>query len=415
MAIPFPSPAGPTAPAPDTPVGAAPGVVAPTAPGALGVPVSATEAQAYLAALREWVRQRRADLDAVDAALLRLTPTEQAGVTTDLTVALTFWKAVSDRLAALETTWDGGRVGPAEAERLSALIHGRLDAGGAADLPAGGSLGVSLPEACRLLDSLTRTLQARAALAPGAAEASQRITLARAGLERIRDQLPLVPAGEDRDSAVVAVARLDKRLTELVDRARRGADVGGLLGPLEIDLAVLERDLIVAAAERAETAKSRVRTERRLVELDARADAVRALEQACLAAVTPAPRLAVPNVRALGPVPQSARELAAYDARVERVARALDLVHDRYAGALAERDEVVGLAGAVAAIAAGTAVPDQAAADLAELRRRLDEVLAAVPLPVPRARALVAAYQAYVDAIGRSGGRPGRPGRKERG
>lgn len=89
-----------------------PGVVAPTAPGALGVPVQAGEAQTYLGALRLWVAQRRADLGEVDSALLRLSPAEQSAITTDLTVALTFWKAVSDRLTLLETTFDGGRVGP---------------------------------------------------------------------------------------------------------------------------------------------------------------------------------------------------------------------------------------------------------------------------------------------------------------
>jgi hypothetical protein len=138
--------------------------VAPTAPGSLGVPVQAADAQTYLGALREWVAQRRADLDAVDAAVLELPPSEQVAITTDLAVALTFWKAISDRLVLLETTFDGGRVGPKEAERLSTLIHGRLDPTTTHELslPASGSLAVSLPEACRLLDSLTRTLQARA-------------------------------------------------------------------------------------------------------------------------------------------------------------------------------------------------------------------------------------------------------------
>ncbi|MCU1536217.1 MAG: hypothetical protein JWP82_568, partial [Humibacillus sp.] len=193
-----------------------PGVAAPTAPGALGVPVQAGQAQTYLEALRRWVTQRRADLGEVDRAVLRLTPAEQTAITTDLTVALTFWKAVSDRLTLLETTFDGGRVGPQEAERLSTLIHGRLDSTTVEQLslPSSGSLAVSLPEACRLLDSLTRTLQARASLAPGAAETSQRVTVARAGVERIRDQVPLVPNGAQRDAAAERLARLDRRVED---------------------------------------------------------------------------------------------------------------------------------------------------------------------------------------------------------
>ncbi len=381
-----------------------PGAVAPTAPGALGVPVQAGEAQTYLRALRTWVAQRRADLGEVDRAVLRLSPAEQSAITTDLTVALTFWKAVSDRLTLLESTFDGGRVGPKEAERLSTLIHGRLDSNTAEhlSLPSSGSLAVSLPEACRLLDSLTRTLQARASLAPGAAEASQRITVARAGVERIRDQVPLVPAGPQRDDAAEKLARLDRRVEDLLARARRGADVGGVIGPLEIDISMLERDLIVAAAERASAARSRVRTQQQIEELDARAAAIRALERACIAAITPAPRLAIPNVRALGAVPHAAAELAAYRERLERVSRALDLAHETYAAGLAERDEVVGLAGALSAMAASARVPAELEADLRDLRRRLDDALSVTPLPLQRARALAAAYQSFLDVATRS-------------
>ncbi|MEP7333802.1 MAG: hypothetical protein ABI692_17145 [Terracoccus sp.] len=379
------------------------GAIAPPAPGALGVPVHAGEAQTYLSALREWVAQRRADLGEVDAAVLKLTAAEQVSITTDLTVALTFWKAVNDRLTLLHTTFDGGRVGPREAERLSTLIHGRLDSNTTSDLslPSSGSLAVSLPEACRLLDSLTRTLQARASLAPGAAEATQRITLARAGVERVRDQLPLVPAGSERDEAATHLGRLDRRVTDLVERARRGADIGGIIGPLEIELSTLERDLIVASAERANAAKDRAQTAQWVEELDARGAAIRALERACLAAISPAPHLAIPNVRALGPVPQERAELTAYRQKLDRVSRALDLAHETYAAGLAERDEIVGLAGAVAAMAAASNLPDESRADLSELRSRLEGALASTPMPLARSRALAAAYQSYVDAMSR--------------
>ncbi|MDC5698537.1 hypothetical protein OO014_14860 [Intrasporangium calvum] len=382
------------------------------------MPVQATEAQPYLAALRQWVSQRRADLSDVDSAILRLTPAEQTAITTDLTVALTFWKAINDRLTLLETTFDGGRVGPKEAERLSTLIHGRLDSNTTEhlSLPASGSLAVSLPEACRLLDSLTRTLQARASLAPGALEATQRITVLRAGAERVRDQVPLVPAGPERDAAAERLARLDRRVADLVERARRGADVGGIIGPLEIDLAMLERDLIVAAAERANAAQDRADTRQLVEELDARAEAIRSLERQCIAAVTPAPHLAIPNVRALGPVPQAAAELAGYRQRLDRVSRALDLAHETYAAALAERDEVVGLAGAVGAMLEAQLEAQLAAHrpaeavrdDIDALRARLESVLAETPMPTVRARALAAAYQSYVEAVTRQPSRPGR-------
>lgn len=396
MSLSAPAPAGP-----GTPGAPVPGLLAPPAPGALGRAVSAGEAQTYLDALREWVAQRRADLGEVDAAVLKLTAAEQVSITTDLTVALTFWKAVNDRLTLLVTTFDGGRVGPKEAERLSTLIHGRLDSNTSSDLslPSSGSLSVSLPEACRLLDALTRTLQARASLAPGAAEASARITLARAGVERVRDQLPLVPVGSEREDAAVALGRLDRRVTDIVERARRGADIGGLIGPVEIELSGLERDLIVASAERTNAAKDRVRTAQRVDELDARAAALRALETACVAAISPAPRLAIPNVRALGPVPTGRAELTTYQGKLDRVSRALDLAHEAYSAGLAERDEIAGLAGAVMAMAGSVVMADDSKADLLALRERLDQALASRPMPLARSRALAAAYQAYVELI----------------
>lgn len=387
------------------------GILAPPAPGALGVPVDPAAAQTYLGALHVWVDQRRADLDAVDAAVLRLDPGEQAAVTTDLTVALTFWKAVHDRYVLLETVFDGGRVGPAEAERLATLIHGRLggEASQSLSVPGTASLAVTLPEACRLLDSLTRTLQARASLAPGVAEASQRITLLRQTLERIRDQVPLVPAGAQRDAASESLARLDRRLAELTERARRGADTGGIIGPLEIEAAVLERDLIVASAERTQAVKDRVRQTQRVAELDARAEAIRALERACVAAIDPAPQLAIPNVHALGPVPQAPAELAAYRQRLDRVARALDLAHEAYVAGLAERDELVGRLGAVTAMAAAARLGPETQGDLDELRARLDAVLGAAPVRLDRASALADAYQSYVQAVTRPRPRKARP------
>jgi hypothetical protein len=70
---------------------------------------------------------------------------------------------------------------------------------------------------------------------------------------------------------------------------------------------------------------------------------------------------------------------------------------------------VVGLVGAVGAMAASAALAPEAASDVAELRRRLDETLAATPLPIARARALAAAFSAYVDTASRPQPRAGRP------
>ena len=49
-----------------------------------------------------------------------------------------------------------------------------------------------------------------------------------------------------------SLADLLQRLDDVTERARRGADAGGLLGPLESEASTTERDLIVGNARRRE-------------------------------------------------------------------------------------------------------------------------------------------------------------------
>ena len=135
---------------------------------------------------------------------------------------------------------------------------------------------------------------------------------------------------------------------------QRGADVGGLLGPLEGEAALAERDLIVGAAHRRDDAKDEARARALRTELEARGAALRDLAARCVAAVQPAPRFAVPEVDALGPVPQAPDAVDAYLARLETVGRALTLAEAAYAGALERRDELSGRLEAYRAKAAGT-------------------------------------------------------------
>ena len=147
--------------------------LAPVAPGALGERLDPAATETYLADLDTWVRERKAQLDEVDAVALDSAASES--LTGDLLLSMALWKAASDRLRLLLATWDGGRVGPTERERLSVLIWGRLDAtvdpalleraGGSS---AGSALALSLPEACRLSDALLQQLRGRLALDPAA-------------------------------------------------------------------------------------------------------------------------------------------------------------------------------------------------------------------------------------------------------
>lgn len=362
---------------------------APKAPGALGERLDPAAVQVYLEALDTWTRTRRIELDELDGAALA--SDRRAELTSDLTLSMALWKAVSDRLALLMATWDGGRVGPTERERLSVLIWGRLDAGLSA--ANAGAVGVSLPEACRLSDALESQLRVRLALDPAADEYTRRIKDLRAQLERLRDQVALEPVGS-RPPLDRQVAELASRTEVLADKVTRGGDVGGLIGPLENDCARLERDLIVGGARRRELADVAREVAERRDALAARGPALEALAGQTVAAVDPAPNYAIPDVEALGGVPTSEGELTAYKGRLERVAKAMDVAQEAYAAALRRRDDLTSRldASVVRAQAAGVSeLPDVVAA-----QDNARDVLERQPAPVAVAEVVVSLHEAWV-------------------
>lgn len=360
---------------------------APHAPGRLGDALEPAEIQRYLSELDTWLRVRRTELDELDqAALAAGRGGELAG---DMALALSLWKATQDRYQLVFATWDGGRVLQQDRERISALIWGRLD--GATDLPGG--LAVSLPEAGRLCDALTGQLRTRLALEPGADRSAARIRQLRAQLERIREQVGLEPV-TSRDAAVDKLAGLMARLQDVTARAERGADVGGRLGPLEVEATTFERDLIVGNARRRD-ARSQVLSARELrADLEQREAALEKLAATCVMTVDPAPRYAVPDVEALGPVPVTAEEIGPYLAKLDRVSQAFEIVQHAYADALAEHEQLVGLLDAYVAKARAAGVADRP--DLVESERAARAVLERRPVPMAVARQLVTTYQAWL-------------------
>lgn len=363
----------------------------PPAPGAMGSAPEPAELQAYLVGLEAWVRARRSELDDLDSAALAAGRGQE--VAADMALSLALWKAVSDRYAEMWATWDGGRVLTEQRQRIAALIWGRL--GG----DAGSGAGHAVPEACRLSDALAAQLRARLALTPGADESAARIKTLRAQLERIRDQVALEPA-HGRDNAVDRLAELMARLEDAAQRAARGADVGGVLAPLEFEATTFERDLIVGNAKR-RGARDQVLTARRLrIDLEAREEALRVLADRCVATVDPAPRLAVPDVEALGPVPVTPEEIEPYLARLERVRQALDLCEERYTAALAEHTDLVALLDGYAAKARALGVAERP--DLAASEQQARDVLARRPAPMEVCRQLVTTYQTWLTSLGQS-------------
>ncbi|GAA1608801.1 hypothetical protein GCM10009789_74080 [Kribbella sancticallisti] len=366
-----------------------PTATAPAPPGRIGSSIPAKDLLSFLDALGRWRDRRRAELDELDQAALHSADAD--ALSGDVVLAMAVWKAVSDRYELILLTWDSGRVGPTETERISTLIWGGLDTGGAA-----GSLAVSLPEACTLSDALASTLRAKLQLAPGDAELAARLRQLRAQVERINDLVAREPA-ISRNEAIATHHDLDRRVADLTDRAKRGADIGGLIGPLEIDAAHTERDLIVGGATRRERAADVARARAVRIELEAQGQAVRALADRCVAGVTPAPRLGVPDVTALGPVPNTPAELEKYLTKLDAVRRALGQAQSAYGAALERRDELAARLDAYQVKAGSVARTSGTTEDLAELYRRGREVLDAEPVNLVRLGALVAAYQTYLE------------------
>ena len=387
-------------------------VTAPAAPGRLGHAITPRDAIRYLEELGAWRDQRKTELDQLDEAALQAS--DQSAYTDDMLLSMALWKAVADRYDLLVATWDSGRVGQAEQERLSTLVWGRLDASrhlpNGFGVPSGstGALAVSLPEACRLSDALAASLRARLGFVASEADLTARIRQLRAGVERVRDLVHREPASA-REAAESVLTSLDSRVSDALARARRGADIGGLVGPLESEVARAERDLIVSAANRRADAHDAARARALRVELQARGDALRDLAARCVDEVTPAPRFAVPDVSALGGVPSDPKAVDAYLVRLDAVGRAMTMAQDAYGTALAERDELRGRLEAYVAKATAMRVPADLAGDLGDLERRAAAVLDAKPADLTRARAVLAAYQAYLASTQTQSGHPARP------
>ncbi len=188
---------------------------------------------------------------------------------------------------------------------------------------------------------------------------------------------------------------MDRRVADVVERAQRGADVGGLIGPLEADAAVAERDLIVAAATRRDDDRDRARALALRSELAARAEAMGPVVDACVAAVSPAPVLGVPRVEALGPVPDDAAAVDAYLERLADVGRALDRVEQAYRAPVAELADLRALLEAYRAKASATGL--DARPEVSGMYRLAADVVGDAPADLDRARAAVAAFRTLLD------------------
>ena len=370
---------------------------APNAPGKLGTPVEVQDAMTYLGLLGAWIQQRRTELDALDATILA-TP-DRAQLTNDMMLSLSVWQAIKNRYDLLLATWDSGRVGPTERARLSALIWGHLDD----TLPDSGSptpgsaaisgLSVSLPEACRLSDALAGQLRSRLNRSPEADQLGGRLRDLRAQVERLRDQAKLEPPAT-QPAVLAQVEDISARTEDLAGKSDRGGDIGGLLGPLEIRAATMERDLIVGNTKRRQAQDKLARARELLEALQLRETALNDLVTRTVESVTPAPKYAVPNVAALGPVPSSASQLDGYLVKLGSVSKAMQIVQDAYGKALEDRTALTDRLSHEVSTAQQAGVASDA--DVAALGGVVESFLARRPAPTQVVASLLDAYAAAV-------------------
>lgn len=364
--------------------------VAPAAPGGLGQDVPPDQLMRYLEDLGHWRDRRKAELDALDQAALQA-PDGDA-LTSDVLLSMTLWQAVAGRHDLLLAAWDSGRLDEAGRRHVVTLIWGRLD-----QSAGPGGMAVTVPEACRLSDSLAGSLRARLRLDGAEPDVADRLQDLRQQVERIRDQVALIPT-EQRLSGSATLDDLDRRLSDVTERARRGADVGGLIPPLELAAATAERDLIVAASARDRARGEHQRATARRAELAAQGQAVRALAVRAQSNVVPAPTLGIPDVLALGEVPSDPAALTAYQQRLTLVGQALDQAHRVYAAALQAHDDLRRRAQGYADRLA--AAPQRARDDVGPLLHRAEAALAEVPADLDHARSLLAAVDGYLQPRG---------------
>ena len=375
----------------------------PSAPGSLTAPAPPRAVLAYLDELRRW----RDDLKSLLGSLDRRAQVSSApdAFTGDLTLAMSLSESIDRRTNELIKVWDSGRVTEKELAHIAQLMWSRLPD------PLGNPSAFSLSEATTLAAALEARLAARLdADTIAGSGAADRIGPLRETLARCHDLAATL--GRHGGEA--------ETLTEQLEAALRGDDGPAALGA-EVDriadaAEMLERDLIKETSLRASVERDAASLAARVAELADTEAQVRATTELCREKIAAPPRLAVPDVAALGKLPpipngpdapgtwKAARAaLDTYRARLDQAAAALAEAGRRYAAPLAERAELRGLAEAYRA--------KSGAAGLAE-----DPVLGrAVP---GRARPAVACpVRSRRGASPRRGvraGRPGRGGRDER-
>jgi hypothetical protein len=351
----------------------------------------------YVSELARWRLRREHELRALDE--LTRAHDDRDALEHDLTHSMTLYHAIAQRHDLLLATWESGHTGEAGDPQLDEDQRGWVGqlVWGVLEMPDGDAqaLALPLPDALRLSDALAASLRGRIGADEDDIPMAERVQDAQAYLDGVRERVE-EREGEPDEDLQQRLGALQEGLDALRERDDDSAlpDLAGVIGAL----AAMDREVIVS---RASSAHDRADREQAVAERDhllARGEAVRALAEKVLNAVNPAPRLGIPDVEALGEVPQEeGPDLDAYVSNLERVARALEQAHSTYAAALAEYADLADRAERLASTLAGCGAPTSV--DLAGMLTAAKECLHTRPADVRRAAALVAAQEAYLGEL----------------
>lgn len=375
----------------------------PNPPGSLTAPPAPGQVLAFLDELRRWCGQLTAALDALDRrAEVASTPDS---FTADLQLAMSLSESIDRRTDELIASWDSGRVGPDELTAIAALIWGRLpDA-------LGNPTAFTLSEATTLAAALESRLDARLdADTIAGSGAADRIAPLRETLERCRQLVGTL--GTAAGHADAEADRLATELERTLDGVTGPAATGSTITRIANAAELLERDLIKEVGLRSVVQRTAGELGQRVDALERVEGQVRGTAARCRDKIAAPPRLAVPEVSVLGPVPttpttpddpqawhSAAAAQTAYAARLDQVSAALAEAGRRFAAPLAERQELRGYAQAyqARAAAAGRAEDRQ----LYQAFDALRAVLWRAPCDLAAGRELVTTYVALVQqAVG---------------
>ncbi|MDR1236851.1 MAG: hypothetical protein LBK28_01270 [Propionibacteriaceae bacterium] len=365
----------------------------PTPPGALGVAASSSQMLGYLGALDAWIRERRSELDSIDAKIIQ--SNRQAELNSDITLAMTIWQSIQRKQTELLRTWDSGRVTKVELEKISSLIWGRLDT---SQQPgsAFSSMVVSLPEAGQLCDALVASLRGKLNTDPGVEDQMARLRTLRATAERIRDQLALEPVSL-RSSGAARLQTILARLDEAEEKRGRGADIGGMLGLLESDAAIMERDLIVGSAQRREAISLLERVRQTRARLESEQLSLQATQAQAQATVWPSSVAALPSLESLGPIPNTRESLQEYDRALAALSPLIAARQREYNNLIGQTSQAEALLRSLLERATANGLAEDSS--LAALHEAANSVLERKPTVVPTLKHAIAAYQSQLDYL----------------